>query len=83
MEEERFGMNIVESGLNIQKKTNKARMASAKPGSKPAAMNRNSSQPGVLETSVSGEDATWLTATQVQEPQIVHQPQPQQPSAAP
>jgi len=49
-------MNIVESGLNINKKTVKSRLASAKPGigkSKPLAMK---SQAGVLETSQSGED---------------------------
>jgi hypothetical protein len=81
-EQEAFDMNVVESGLNINKKTAKSRLVGAKPGvakAKPAAMK---SQAGVLETSQSGEDGTWLTAAQVQEPQIVYHAQPQAPSAS-
>jgi hypothetical protein len=82
VEQEAFDMNVVESGLNIHKKTVKSRLASAKPGmgmSKPAAMKAPA---GALETSQSGEDGTWLTAAQVQEPQIVYHAQPQAPSAS-
>ena len=75
-------VNEVESGLNINKKTVKSRLVSAKPGvakAKPAAM---ISQAGALETSQSGEDGTWLTAAQVQEPQIIYHGQPHAPSAS-
>ena len=68
VEQEAPDTNIVDSGLTLNKKTVKSRLASAKPGIAKTKSGALKSQTGALETSLSGEDGTWLTSAQVQEP---------------